>query len=483
MTKAMKATATIHAEPIVETGAETRAEIGIDPAQKLNTERLLLIMAALATSLAPLNSTMIVVALPSIIAEFDANIAVVGWLVTGYLIAMASLQPVAGKLGDRFGRRRLILAGLLYFGLVSLGATIAPNLPLLILFRIQQGVAGALVFPNATALLRDVVPAERRATRFGVLGAVISVAAAVGPPLGGLLAGTIGWRAIFLMNLPLLLPALLIGWRYIPKPAKLAADGPRLHFDTRGAIWLSCALVGTAGILTQSRNSSSNWLLPAASVMALLIILFFYYELRHDDPVLQPQLFRHRSFAAACATVAFSNLAMYNSMLAIPILLAQQAGWDELHIGLGLMSLSATSVIFSPLGGRLADRYGRRRPTVAGMAVSAVGCALLLIPGAMALPPLLLVSLSIFGMGLGLSSSGLQTAAIEAVSPDETGVAAGIFSTSRYMGSIVGSSILAALLGASATPEGFSRVFLLVAAAALAALVTSLGLHDRPHDG
>src|SRR5690606_7445113 len=105
---------------------------------------------------------------------------------------MASLQPVAGKLGDRLGRRRLILGGLTYFGLVSLAAALAPNLVLLLFFRIQQAIAGALVFPNGAALLRDVVPAQRRATRFGALGSVVAVAAASGPPLGGLLVDAIG---------------------------------------------------------------------------------------------------------------------------------------------------------------------------------------------------------------------------------------------------------------------------------------------------
>jgi EmrB/QacA subfamily drug resistance transporter len=472
MAEATQGVAAIAADAPAETAAET--------AEKLKTERLLLLMAALATSLAPLNSTMIAVALPSVVAEFAANIAVAGWLVTGYLIAMASLQPVAGKLGDRFGRRRLILGGLLYFGLVSLGATVAPSLELLLLFRIQQGVAGALVFPNAAALLRDVVPAQRRATRFGLLGAVVSVAAAAGPPLGGLLVGTIGWRAIFLMNIPLLLPALLLGWRYIPRTARPAADGSYPRFDSVGAIWLSVVLASMAWVLTQSRNGAAGWQQPAGLVVALLAVLFFYYELRHADPVLQPRLFRHRSFAAACATVAFSNLAMYNTLLAMPILLALQAGWGEFHIGLALMSLSATSVIFSPLGGRLADRYGRRWPTVAGMAVSVLGFSLLVVPGALASPLLLLTGLAIAGIGLGISSSGLQTAAVEAVAQSETGVAAGVFSTSRYLGSIVGSSILAALLSAGAGLPAFHAVFLLVVAAAVVSVLTSLGLHDRP---
>src|SRR5207244_3815014 len=134
------------------------------------SERPIMATAALSTMLAPLNSTMIAVALPSIMAEFGASVAAAGWLVTGYLIGMAALQPVAGKLGDRFGRRRFILVGLAYFGLASLGATLATSLEMLIFFRIQQAIAGAVALPNGTALVREVLPPERRASGFGMVG-------------------------------------------------------------------------------------------------------------------------------------------------------------------------------------------------------------------------------------------------------------------------------------------------------------------------
>jgi MFS family permease len=176
-------------------------------------ERAALITVALATMLAPLNSTMIAVALPHVITEFGADMASAGWLVTAYLITMASLQPVAGKLGDRLGRRRLILGGVAYFGLASLGAAMASSLPALLFFRVQQAIAGAVALPNGAALVRELVPAGRRAGRFGLVGAAIALAAAAGPPLGGLLVGTAGWRAIFTVNLLLIIPALALGWR------------------------------------------------------------------------------------------------------------------------------------------------------------------------------------------------------------------------------------------------------------------------------
>jgi MFS family permease len=151
-------------------------------------EHLVVVTVALGTMLAPLNSTMIAVALPGVMDDFDAGLASAGWLVTAYLIVMASLQPVAGKIGDRVGRRCLVLGGLTFFGLASLGAAIAPNLWLLLGFRVLQAVAGALIVPNGVALVRAVVPEARRGARFGLMGAGVAMAAALGPTVGGLLS-------------------------------------------------------------------------------------------------------------------------------------------------------------------------------------------------------------------------------------------------------------------------------------------------------
>ncbi len=177
----------------------------------MTTERPVVFTVVLGAMLAPLNSTMIAVAMPGIIDEFDVTLVRAGWLVTAYLIGMASLQPVAGKLGDRFGRRSLVLSGLLLFGLSSLAAASAPTLWFLLAFRVLQAVAGALIVPNGAALIREVVPEERRGASFGLLGALVAMAAALGPLVGGLLVEAAGWRGIFYVNLLLVLPALVIG--------------------------------------------------------------------------------------------------------------------------------------------------------------------------------------------------------------------------------------------------------------------------------
>ena len=159
--------------------------------------------------LAPLNSTMIAVALPDVMDDFGVGVASAGWLITAYLAAMASLQPVAGKLGDRLGRRRMVLGGLVAFGAMSVGAALAPSLWILLAFRTLQAVAGALIVPNGSALLREAVPEGRRGATFGSLGAAIALAAGLGPPIGGILVEIAGWRAIFYANLAIVIPGLL----------------------------------------------------------------------------------------------------------------------------------------------------------------------------------------------------------------------------------------------------------------------------------
>ena len=448
-------------------------------APRSKSERKVLLTIALITTLAPINSTMITVALPMIRNSFGADVTRVSWLVIAYLVTMASVQPIAGKLGDRWGRRKLILAGVFYFAVASVGAAVASSLPMLIFFRIQQGIAGAIAFPNGAALIREVVPPERRARSFGMIGAITSLAAATGPALGGLLTGLAGWRAIFYVNLLITIPALYLGWRTFPATR---GEENRHPFDYVGAALLLLILVGTVLLSTQIRAGGNTQLLvPGALVIVVITAAFGIWEFKHHDPVVQPRFFCHRAFAATCSVVAFSNLAMYTTLLTVPMLLADRAGWTSAKLGLVLTTLTAAAVILVPLGGRLADRYGRRWPVVIGMSIGLMGTIALAISGTDVVLPVLIIGLSSIGVGLGLASAGMQTTAVESVEPRKAGVASGIFSTSRYLGSILGSSLLAILLVTGPNGvSGFGAVFTMIIIAATISVLASFGLGDRP---
>lgn len=383
-------------------------------------ERAALAAVALGTILAPLNSTMIAVSLPRIIDDFDSSVETTGWLITSYLITLAVLQPFAGRLGDALGRRRLVMGALVLFALASLGAALAHGLVELIAFRVLQAVAGAVIVPNGSAVVRQILPEGRRAAGFGTIGAAAASTAALGPTVGGLITGGLGWRAVFAANIPVIALALLFTWRSIPA----AVDAERLG--------------------------------------------------RAREPF-RPA----RAFAAATSGIAFSNLAFYTSLIATPIVLDHERGWSPVEIGLALTVLSAPSALMAKPGGRLADRLGRRFPSVLGHAIAGAALVPLVIGGTDA-PAILLPLLGVAGFGFGLTSATLQTSAVEAVPPVQAGLASGLFSTSRYVGSIIGSICLGQILHATGRDvDGFHTLAAILAAAAVCALVVSFGLNGR----
>lgn len=445
-------------------------------------ERAVLLAVALCGILPPLNTTMIAVALPDLLRHLGAGVSGGGWLVACYLIAIAPVQPIAGKLGDRYGRRPLMLIGLAAFAVFSVGAGLAPSLPFLIAMRVLQGLSGALVFPNATGLIRELIPEQRRAKAYGLFGSVIGVSAAVGPPIGGGLTSLLGWRAIFFVNVPVTLVAALVLVRVVRTPARPAV-APRLSggpsFDVAGALALSLLLGGAAALaLEGGRLGGASAVVPAGAAIAVLFAVFLRRESRHPDPVFDPRLFRSRGFAAAAGGVSFGNLALYTTLLATPLLFERTTGWSNGQIGLALAVLSAPTALLAPLGGTLADRLGRRFPATLGQAIVAAG----LVPLAVwpsASPGIVLTCLAVAGVGGGLTGAAQQAAAVEAVAADKAGVAAGIFSTSRYIGGIAGSVVLAGLLNGREGVGGFGALFAVTAAAGLLAAVAGLWLPGR----
>ena len=458
-------------------GGDTNGVVTSESPPDNSAGREVLFTIVLGAMLVPLNSTMIAVALPRLIADFGSDLSSVGWLVTGYLIAMASLQPVAGKLGDRLGRRTLVLAGLAWFGLSSLGAGLAPDLPILIAFRIQQAVAGALVFPNGIALLRATAPPGRLGRRLGLVMGALPLAAALGPLVAGALLAVADWRAIFLVNLPLVVAPLVVGWRSLPRTVRIPAAG---SFDVLGGVLLSIFLLAAAWTLNRGLSPSGA---SAAVLAGTAAVLLAAQELRHPHPLIEFRLFRDPRFVAANGGVALSNLAMYVTLFALPILLSRRGGWTGAQVGLVVTTMTLTMTMFAsaPIGGRLADRYGARLPACVGL-VFMTSCFVPLALGVTHLSGLAIVA-SLFGVGagLGVATVPLQLAAIEAVDVSESGLVAGVFSTSRYLGSIIGISLFAGALAPAATGSaGFRPLFAVVTGAAAGSAALSFLLPGRP---
>lgn len=344
-------------------------------------------MAVGAGALIPLNSTMLAVGLPAIADDLDVGRSSAALLVTAYLVAMLVCQPVGGRLGDRHGHRRVLSVAITGFALASLGATAAPTFPALLVGRCAQALFGAALIPNAQALLRATVAAERRGRTFGLVGTGIGAGAAIGPVLGGVLADGVGWRGIFAVNLPLGVVALVLLTRTAAVTPAGTADEPR----PRGVAF---------GLLSE------------------------------------------RSFRAACLTQTTSNFALYTVLLVLPLLLADK-GWAGASVGLATAGLTVGMLFLGPVGGALGDRRGRTVPIVIGLVILVAGCTMLAF--GMTTSAMLVAGPLVMGIGMGLSGASLQAAALESVEQRVSGSAAGLYSASRYVGSISGSLVISAL--------------------------------------
>jgi EmrB/QacA subfamily drug resistance transporter len=421
---------------------------------------MVLAPVALGTMLAPLNSTMIAVAIPSLLGDFNRPLAWGAWIVTSYLVAMAAVQPLGGSLGDRYGQRRLFLIGLTLFLVATVAAALSWRIEVLLVARTVQAIAGAAAIPNGTALVRSLVAPERRGRAFGNVGAAIAVAAGLGPPIGGILTAALGWRWIFAANLLLLAPALILGWR-LPKDA--SASQPR-RFDLLGAALLTLGLVSLVLSMTIWRLPNAPLLLAPVfgCIAAGTLLALVRHSGRSPNPVLNLALLRARGFTPAVATVLLSNLTMYTLLLSLPLFLTAWSLWNSARVGLLLAGLSLPIIVFSPLGGRLSDNLGRRAPAVLGTSLITAGTLpfLLVYPSWTWL--LYLVPLVCIGAGLGLSMAPVQTTAIETAPYSQTGQASGLFSTMRYLGSILGSSIMAAVLSGATPPVTHFRILYVV---------------------
>lgn len=378
-------------------------------------ERVALTGGMVAASLVPLNSTMIAVGLPDVAHDLDVSRGTVASLVTTYLVAMAVCQPIAGRAGDRWGSRRVAVVALLGFGALSALAASAPAFGWLLVARAAQAIFGAALIPNVQALIRTAVETTRRGRAFGVLGIGIGAGAAVGPVVGGPLVDLAGWRAIFLVNLPVAMVAVLL-------VSRVAVDA-HPHVED----------VATRGVL------------------------------------------RNRSFFAACIAQATGNLTQYTVLLVIPLVLDER-GWSSTEIGFALVALTAGILVCNPIGGSMGDRVGRTRPVVLGMSFLVVG-ALLLAVVLNDAPALIVVGLLVVGVGAGLGYASLQAAALEAVPDRAVAGAAGVLSTSRYVGSITGSVGIAALVGEHG--GGARTVLVLTAVAAVVAVASATRIEDR----
>jgi EmrB/QacA subfamily drug resistance transporter len=431
--------------------------------------------------LVPLNSTMLAVALPSIMDRFDVDAATVSSLVTLYLSAVTIALLASGSLGDRYGQRRVFLIGVVAFAASSSLAAVAPSFALLALARVLQALSGALVSTTSVALVRAMSPPDRRGAAFGLFDMLVSTSAAIGPFIGGLLVGAFGWQSLFIIAVPVaLFAAVVVGLVVRPLDdggvAHQAGRTPGIDLPGLG---LLAALLIALLIAIRGLTDGGLGLLAGLAVIPLFVA-FVRVELGTDRPAVDPRLFASRPFSAAVLGVLGATVILHGTFILVPLFVERLLGGTAETAGLVLLAVSGFGAVAAPFGGRLSDRLGRRRPVVAGSVCATTGLVALWLLASGSSAAVVGAALGVVGFGMGFAGSPRQAAALETVPAGRVGMAAGTYYTGRYLGGVLGASLAGAVLGTTVTGAGVTLGFGLLAIVGVAIAAVSLGLPDRP---
>jgi EmrB/QacA subfamily drug resistance transporter len=399
---------------------------------------------SLSMLLSSLGTSVANVALPTLAQAFDASFQDVQWIVLAYLLAITTLVVSAGRLGDMIGRRRLLLIGLFVFSAASILCGIAPTLWMLIAARAAQGCGAAVMMALTMAFVGETVPRDRTGSAMGLLGTMSALGTALGPSLGGLLIAGFGWRAIFLVNLPLGLLTLFFVGRFVPGDRPGPQNG-RAGFDSVGTLLLALALAAYALAMTLGRGSfgAVNIALLAAAIVA--IGLFVLAEARAASPLIRLATFRDPVLDASLLASAMVSAVMMATLVVGPFYLARALGLDAVSVGL-VVSVGPAVVALSGIpAGRIADRFGAQAMGVAGLAAIAAGSFIFAVMPMSSGVPGYIAPLVVITAAYALFQTANNTAVMAGVRPDRRGVVSGILNLSRNLGLVTGASVMGAV--------------------------------------
>ena len=401
-----------------------------------------------------LDSTIVNVALPSIQRNLHASVSGLQWTIDAYTLVLASLLMLSGSTADRFGRRRVFQLGLGLFTIGSLLCSLAPGLEWLVVFRIVQAVGGSMLNPVALSIITNTITDRReRARALGIWGAVFGLSLALGPVLGGVLVSTIGWRAIFWINVPVGIAAIILTQCFVPESRAPLAR----RFDPAGQslIIVMLATLTYALIEGPHRGWGSALIVSLFAVAVAAAAALVVVESRREQALLDVRFFRSAPFSGA-TVIAVAAFAAFGGFLFLNSLYLQDVrGFTALHAGLLTLPMAGMIALFAPVSGRLVASRGSRIPLVlAGLAI-AVGAFLLVRLGPHTSVGYLVLSYVILGIGLGFVNAPISNTAVSGMPIEQAGVAASVASTSRQVGATLGVAITGSIV-ANATGAGFA---------------------------
>jgi EmrB/QacA subfamily drug resistance transporter len=435
------------------------------------------VVTSVALFMTSLDNLVVTTALPVIRENLHASLASLEWTVNAYTLTFAVLLLTGATLGERFGRRRMFLIGLLIFTAGSAAAALAPSAGWLIVARAIQGSGAAIVTPLTLTLLSAAVPVARRGAALGAWGAVAGLAIASGPLVGGAIVQGWSWQTIFWINVPIGLLLLPLAWRGLAE-----SHGPATRLDVPGVLLASTGLFGL--VLGTVRANAIGW--TSAYVMtaliggATLVAAFIRWELRTDHPMLPMRLFCSRGFSASNGASVLMFFGMFGSIFLLSQALQTMQGYTPLGAGLRMLPWTGMPIVFAPIAGILADRIGARPVVFFGLVLQAIGLGWL----AVVMTPTvayahIVPALVVSGIGMAMFFAPTAALVLGTVRRDEEGIASGAANALREIGGVFGVSVLASVFashGGYGTPETFAlglRPAVMVGAVAvgLAALV------------
>jgi len=433
-----------------------------------------LALTSFASFMISLDSQVVTTVLNVIRTDLGASMELLEWTVNAYILSFAVLLLAGSALGDRFGRRRMLMAGLVLFTASSAACGVAPNVATLIAARAIQGMGAALIMPVAMALVSGAYSAAERGKALGIFASITGAAMIAGPVLGGAIAAGFAWQWIFWINVPIGLVLLPLIYRHIGE-----SFGPKAKLDLPGIGLVTIAAF--ALVWSLMRGNPAGWLsrevITGFALSIFALILFIQWEARAAQPMLSLQLFRLRAFAVGNLASLPYYAAIYGTTFLLAQFLQTAQGYGPLGAGLRILPWTATLFFMAPVAGSLINRVGEKRLVVLGMLLQGIGMGLIALLGTPGLTTLqLAIPLVIAGCGGSIAMPAVQNAVLSAVPPAALGKASGTFNMLRFLGGMLGIAMLVAAFsatGSTASPQAFTAGF--SPAMATAALLSLLG--------